>query len=138
MTPREVFAGRVSPSAPQDAPRALDVPRARQGSPPRARAWHAPLVYRDARQKNECPMCGEPALQPRTRIDAGDDPLYVVMAKKEPELTGLFPSTVEQFRFDRARVCLACGYVALSLAPSELARLREHLDDVEPEDTSAT
>jgi hypothetical protein len=70
--------------------------------------------------------CGNTNLTPETKFDPseGNANIHFVDPTLDPRDRGFFDDGQWTFAVNRARVCLDCGYVMLSLSRERLAQLR--------------
>jgi hypothetical protein len=87
-------------------------------------------MYRTQADAPRCPACQGTALTPTTKFDPGEgrSSVYFDYTKKG----GLFDLDGVHFVCDRARVCLECGHVALSMSKKRLEGLKEELAKLTP------
>ena len=82
-------------------------------------------MYRSPDATPRCTACGNSQLTPETKFDTSEGfaNLFFHYRDATPGFFGGVESRI--FALDRARVCLDCGHVMLSLSARKLAALRE-------------
>jgi hypothetical protein len=80
-------------------------------------------MYRVPDKSPRCLACGNTNLTPETKFDPSEGNAYIHFFDPTAE-PGFFDHSDATFAVNRARVCLDCGYVMLSLGRERLAQLR--------------
>jgi hypothetical protein len=94
-------------------------------------------MYRDESKPPTCLACASTQVTPETKFDPTEGFARIHFDVARPKGRRLFAATQESFTVDRARVCLACGYVMYSLSPrtrQELERRMAELVAIPPRD----
>jgi len=93
-------------------------------------------MYRAPDTTPRCVACGGQSLTPETKFDPSEGWAYVHFAEhgtRSPLFGGGDRPTLTPVRFaiDRARVCLDCGHVKLSMSSKTVAKLRADLANLQ-------
>ncbi|MCU0658220.1 MAG: hypothetical protein MUF64_24050 [Polyangiaceae bacterium] len=88
-------------------------------------------MYRDAAQRPLCPACGSSNQTEETQFDPSEGYAQIFFRMKTPPRSS-WDSDKVRFIVDRARICIDCGHVSLSLSESRRRELAAQLGGLKP------